>query len=58
MAAIMKSSGHHSKHGRHAHRGHKPQMQAAVRQVHWIGRIVIGIAPRAWTLEAANDPRA
>jgi hypothetical protein len=58
MAAIMKSNGHHSKPARHAHRGHKPRVPPTARQVHWIGRMVIGVAPRAWTLEAANDPMA
>jgi putative intracellular protease/amidase len=58
MAAVMKAHRHHTKHARHAHRGHKPRVQAAVRQVHWIGRMVIGVAPRAWTLQAANDPIA
>jgi hypothetical protein len=58
MAAIMKTHRHHTKHARHGHRGRKPQVPAAARQVHWIGRMVIGVAPRAWTLEAANDPVA
>ena len=58
MAAIMKAHRHHTKPARHGHRGHKPRVPAAARQVHWIGRMVIGVAPRAWTLEAANDPMA
>jgi hypothetical protein len=58
MAAIMKTHRHHTKHARHGHRGHKPRVPATARQVHWIGRMVIGVAPRAWTLEAANDPVA
>jgi len=59
MAALMKSHGRHSKHARPAHRGHKPSAPAAgLRQVYWIGQMVIGVAPRAWRLEAANDPVA
>jgi hypothetical protein len=58
MAAIMKAQGRQSKSARTAQRGRKQHAPGGVRQVHWIGRMVIGFAPRAWTLEAANDPVA
>jgi len=58
MAAIMKAHGRQSKPARNAQRGRKHPVPVDVRRVHWIGQMVIGVAPRAWTLEAANDPRA
>jgi hypothetical protein len=58
MAAIMKAHGRRPKHARHPQRSRKIQAPGPVRQVYWIGQMVIGVAPRAWTLEAANDPGA
>ena len=54
----MKAHGRPSKHARHPCRGRRPQARAEVRRVHWIGQMVIGVAPRAWLIEAANDPKA
>jgi hypothetical protein len=54
----MKSPARQSKPMRDAQRGRKHPVPVDVRQVYWIGQMVIGVAPRAWTLEAANDPRA
>jgi len=54
----MKAHRHHAKPVRHGHRGHKPRVSPAARQVHWIGRMVIGVAPQAWLIQSANDPLA
>jgi hypothetical protein len=58
LAAIMKAQARHSKPARNAPRSRKQQVPGGVRQVHWIGRMVVGVAPRAWLVQAANDPLA
>lgn len=54
----MRQPAQSSKHARSPNRGRKPQSRVAVRQVHWIGQMVVGVAPRAWLIRAANDPQA
>lgn len=27
-------------------------------RIHWIGQLVLGVVPRSWPREAANDPHA
>ncbi len=54
----MKRHAHSPKHARPFHRGRKAQPQGPVRALHWIGQMVVGVAPRAWMIQAANDPQA
>jgi len=53
----MKPHARSSKHARYSRHGRKPQPEVEVRRIHWIGQMVVGVAPRAWLIQAANDPQ-
>lgn len=54
----MRQPAQPSRHAANPRRDRKPQSRASARQVHWIGQMVVGVAPRAWLIRAANDPQA
>jgi hypothetical protein len=54
----MKTRESRTRRARHPCQGRKIPPAAPARRIHWIGQMVIGIAPRWSSLEAANDPQA
>jgi hypothetical protein len=54
----MKTHEPQSKHARHDQRSRRLPARNPVQQIHWIGQLVLGVVPRSWPREAANDPKA
>jgi hypothetical protein len=54
----MKTHEPQSKRAPQDRRGRKILAPNPAHRIHWIGQLVLGVVPRSWPREPANDPQA